>query len=145
MARFEFRLPDIGEGVHEGEIMAWHVAPGETVVEDAPMVEVMTDKATVTIDVPRAGVIEALRYEVGAVAKVGDVIVVIETNGARAAAREPRDVAPAPPSAPRSEGPVASAVGDIKEGLPGASFFASRKHVPGPTPAAPPAGAAARS
>ncbi len=53
----EFKLPDIGEGVTEGEIVEWHVGVGDSVREDDPMVEVMTDKATVTIGAPRDGTI----------------------------------------------------------------------------------------
>ncbi|MFL6720882.1 MAG: biotin/lipoyl-containing protein, partial [Sphingomonas sp.] len=49
MARFEFKLPDIGEGIAEAEIVAWHVAVGEAIKEDQPLVDVMTDKATVEI------------------------------------------------------------------------------------------------
>jgi pyruvate dehydrogenase E2 component (dihydrolipoamide acetyltransferase) len=52
MARYEFKLPDIGEGVTEGEVVTWHVKVGDRVVEDQLMVEVMTDKATVTIGAP---------------------------------------------------------------------------------------------
>jgi len=74
MARFEFKLPDIGEGVAEGEVVAWHVKPGDVVKEDQAMVEVMTDKATVTIGAPRAGKIEKLLCTVGAVLKVGDEV-----------------------------------------------------------------------
>ncbi len=66
MARFEFRLPDIGEGVAEGEVVAWHVKPGDIVKEDDPMVEVMTDKATVTIGAPKSGKIVELGGAVGA-------------------------------------------------------------------------------
>jgi len=58
---FEFRLPDIGEGVVEGEVVKWHVKQGDAVREDQPMVEVMTDKATVEIPSPRAGVIKEIR------------------------------------------------------------------------------------
>ena len=54
---FNFKLPDIGEGVAEGEITRWLVKEGDAVKEDQPMVEVMTDKATVTITSPRAGVV----------------------------------------------------------------------------------------
>ena len=52
MARWEFKLPDIGEGVTEGEVVAWHIKPGDVVKEDAPMIDIMTGKATVTITVP---------------------------------------------------------------------------------------------
>jgi pyruvate dehydrogenase E2 component (dihydrolipoamide acetyltransferase) len=50
-----FKLPDLGEGIHEGEILKWHVAAGGEVKEDAPLVEVETDKAAVTIPSPRKG------------------------------------------------------------------------------------------
>ena len=55
MARWEFKLPDIGEGVTEGEVVNWLVKPGDVVKEDQPMVEVMTDKATVEIPTPVSG------------------------------------------------------------------------------------------
>ena len=61
MSRFEFKLPDIGEGVTEGEIVNWLVQEGDKVAEDQEMVEVMTDKATVTIGAPRQGTIAELR------------------------------------------------------------------------------------
>ncbi|MEM1414959.1 MAG: biotin/lipoyl-containing protein, partial [Myxococcota bacterium] len=105
---FEFKLPDIGEGVTEGEIVEWHVAVGDVVAEDDPMVEVMTDKATVTIGAPRAGTIDAINTAVGEVAQVGDVIVV--TAPGAAAASAPADPAPAA----SDEGPAATAVGDIR-------------------------------
>ena len=63
MAMFEFRLPDIGEGIAEGEVVAWHVTPGQDVIEDQEMVEVMTDKATVTIGCPRKGRIAQLNTD----------------------------------------------------------------------------------
>jgi pyruvate dehydrogenase E2 component (dihydrolipoamide acetyltransferase) len=109
--RFEFKLPDIGEGVAEGEVVAWHVREGEQVGEDQLMVEVMTDKATVTISSPKAGKIAELRAQVGATVKVGDVLVVIQTgNGSLAHAND-------------TGGPTASAAGDIQETLPGTSLF----------------------
>ncbi len=75
---FEFRLPDIGEGVVEGEVVRWMVKAGDTVHEDQPMVEVMTDKATVEIPSPKAGVIKEIRAPEGKVCAVGAVMVVIE-------------------------------------------------------------------
>jgi pyruvate/2-oxoglutarate dehydrogenase complex dihydrolipoamide acyltransferase (E2) component len=86
---FEFRLPDIGEGVVEGEIVAWKVALGDAVAEDQPLVEVMTDKATVEIPSPRAGTVTALNGGEGDVVEVGAVIVVLdEGDGAEAPAAE---------------------------------------------------------
>ncbi|MDH5673081.1 MAG: 2-oxo acid dehydrogenase subunit E2 [Myxococcales bacterium] len=112
MAHFEFKLPDIGEGVTEGEVVAWHVKVGDRVAEDQLMVEVMTDKATVTIGAPRAGKIGKLMAEPGAMVYVGDVLVVIETgNGSRA----------------HGQLPAATAVGDIKESLPGTALFAEKR------------------
>jgi len=77
---FEFRLPDIGEGVVEGEIVAWKVSVGDVVTEDQPLVEVMTDKATVEIPSPRAGTVSSLTGIEGDVINVGQVFVVIATG-----------------------------------------------------------------
>ena len=79
---FEVKLPDIGEGVAEGEIVRWLVKAGDAVREDQPLVEVMTDKATVEIPSPRTGTIAALHAEAGKVVPVGSVIVSIEVGGA---------------------------------------------------------------
>ncbi len=78
---FEFKLPDIGEGVAEAEIVKWLVAAGDVVVEDQPLVEVLTDKATVEIPSPRAGTITSLGAAEGATLPVGAVLVTIETGG----------------------------------------------------------------
>jgi pyruvate dehydrogenase E2 component (dihydrolipoamide acetyltransferase) len=78
---FEFRLPDIGEGVVEGEVVKWLVKAGDIVREDQPMVEVMTDKATVEIPSPRAGLIKEIRALEGKICAVGAVMVVIEESG----------------------------------------------------------------
>jgi pyruvate dehydrogenase E2 component (dihydrolipoamide acetyltransferase) len=83
---YDVKLPDIGEGIAEGEIVRWLVKPGETVREDQPLVEVMTDKATVEIPSPRAGTIAALRAGEGDVVPVGSVIVTIALAGEAAAA-----------------------------------------------------------
>lgn len=138
MSLLEFKLPDIGEGVMEGEIVNWLVEPGQEVHEDDPMVEVMTDKATVTIGAPKTGTIQEVRAAVGDVVPVGSVIVTLATNGAGAAEPTPVAAAPAPapePPAPApaartkpvGDGPAATAVGDIKETLPGTGFFGTQK------------------
>ena len=80
MARWEFKLPDIGEGIAEGEIVAWLVKPGDVVAEDQPIVEVMTDKATVTITAPKAGVVVETRGRVGEIVAVHGVLVVFELD-----------------------------------------------------------------
>ncbi len=87
MALFEFKLADMGEGVTEGEVVAWHVKTGDRVAEDEPVVEVMTDKATVVIGAPRAGKVVNLRARVGETVRVGDVLAVIDTgNGVKVSA-----------------------------------------------------------
>ncbi|RYE93695.1 MAG: 2-oxo acid dehydrogenase subunit E2, partial [Myxococcales bacterium] len=144
MARWEFKLPDIGEGVTEGEIVAWGdgVEIGATIKADAPLVEVLTDKATVTITTPRGGTILELGGAIGTVVNVGENLVVLELAAGdaapppqvhshhdapakaapKAAAPAPKaEPAPAPKPAPAparaasDEGPAATAVGDIKE------------------------------
>jgi len=94
---FEFKLPDIGEGLTEGEVVKWLVKLGQAVKEDEPMVEVMTDKATVEITAPTTGTIAEIRAKEGEVVPVGNVMVVIETGSAAAPAQE---AAPAPVAAP---------------------------------------------
>ena len=84
MAKYEFKLPDIGEGVAEGEIVNWLVQAGDDVAENQEMVEVMTDKATVTIGAPKAGKVSELRFKVGDTVPVGQVLVVFETAAADA-------------------------------------------------------------
>jgi pyruvate dehydrogenase E2 component (dihydrolipoamide acetyltransferase) len=78
---YEFKLPDIGEGVSEGEILKWMVKEGENVKEDQPLVEIMTDKVNVQIPSPRTGKISKILVKEGEVAKVGQTIVVIEEGG----------------------------------------------------------------
>lgn len=122
MSRFEFKLPDIGEGVTEGEIVGWLVKVGDTVSESQDMVEVMTDKATVTIGAPKSGQVVEVRGQEGDTVPVGSVLVVLET-GAPAVAETPSPPsrpAPAPrPPTGRPASVAASAVGDLKDVLPG--------------------------
>ena len=91
----EFKLPDIGEGIAEGEITRWHVQEGQTVKENDPFVEVMTDKATVEITAPASGKIAAIKFAAGATAPVGAVIAVIETSGGSGAALQKAQAATA--------------------------------------------------
>jgi pyruvate dehydrogenase E2 component (dihydrolipoamide acetyltransferase) len=77
---FEFELPDVGEGVSEGEVVAWHVAPGDRVAEDDVLAEVETDKAIVDLPAPVDGVVRELHAEVGDVVPVGDVVITIEED-----------------------------------------------------------------
>lgn len=75
---YEFKLPDIGEGVAEGEILKWMVKEGDRIAEDQPLVEVMTDKVNIQIASPRAGTISKILAAEGEVVKVGQPIVAIE-------------------------------------------------------------------
>src|SRR3981189_1660577 len=86
MSQFEFKLPAIGEGVVEGEIVKWLVKAGDQIVEDQPLVEVMTDKATVTIPSPRRGKVVKTVGKEGDIAKVHSTLIVLEVDGASQAA-----------------------------------------------------------
>jgi len=80
VARFEFKLPDIGEGIAEAEIVAWHVKVGDRIEEDQQIADMMTDKATVEMESPVAGTVLEVAGEVGAQIAIGSVLVVIETD-----------------------------------------------------------------
>ena len=81
MGDYVFKLPDIGEGVVEGEIVAWHVKVGDSINEDDQIVDIMTDKATVTIPSPTGGVVTELSGEVGDMIAVGSALVTFSTDG----------------------------------------------------------------
>ncbi|HRK01943.1 MAG TPA: 2-oxo acid dehydrogenase subunit E2, partial [Oligoflexia bacterium] len=102
----EFKLPDIGEGVHEGEIVKWLVKEGDSVKVDQPMVEIMTDKATVEIPTSTAGVIQKLNAKEGDVVKVGQVIAVLGSSGSEVAQTQAPAAKPAA-SAPKPAAPAA--------------------------------------
>jgi 2-oxoisovalerate dehydrogenase E2 component (dihydrolipoyl transacylase) len=91
MSRYEFKLPDIGEGIAEAEIVAWHVKVGDEVAEDQQLADMMTDKATVEMESPVAGKVVELAGEVGDMVPIGSVLAVIETAGADRAAETPAD------------------------------------------------------
>ena len=88
MSVYQFKLPDIGEGIAEAEIVAWHVKVGDKVEEDQQLADMMTDKATVEMESPVAGVVRKLAGEVGDQIAIGSVLVEIETAGGAPAATE---------------------------------------------------------
>jgi 2-oxoisovalerate dehydrogenase E2 component (dihydrolipoyl transacylase) len=116
MGQFVFKLPDVGEGTAEAEIVAWHVRVGDVVKEDAPLVDVMTDKATVEMTSPVAGKIVAIHGEPGDMAPVGGPIAVFEVAAeddagppapaptTTAAAAKPASRTPALQEAPKPNG-----------------------------------------
>ena len=81
MSTYTFKMPDIGEGVVEAEITAWHVKLGDTVNEDDPIADAMTDKATIELTAPVDGVVQTLGCEEGDKIAVGAGLVVFETEG----------------------------------------------------------------
>ncbi|MGF7168533.1 2-oxoisovalerate dehydrogenase E2 component (dihydrolipoyl transacylase) [Sphingobium xanthum] len=100
MGRYLFRLPDVGEGVTEAEIVAWHVKPGDKIREDDNLADVMTDKATVEMTSPVDGTVTAVHGDVGAMLAVGAVLVELEVEGEGNAAS-----APLPPAGGDGGGP----------------------------------------
>ncbi len=101
MGTYEFRLPDIGEGVVEGEVVAWHISAGDSVTEDDPLVDIMTDKANVTIPSPVTGTISSTTGAPGDIIAVGQVCIVFEVDGegnaSSKAVEEPKDETPPEP------------------------------------------------
>ena len=93
---YEFKLPDLGEGLTEGEIAGWLVSEGDEIAEDQPLVEIQTDKTTVEIPSPAAGTVAKILVEEGATVPVGTVLVVIGDDGAAPADEEQPRAEPAP-------------------------------------------------
>ena len=123
---YEFKLPDVGEGIHEGEILKWHVELGAEIKEDEPLVDVETDKAAITIPSPRSGKLVSRNGKVGDTVLVGEVLVVIDDGTGPAEA--------APPATPTKEAaaperPPAAATAPAPARKPPV--------VPAPVPAAP--------
>ncbi len=103
--QYEFRLPDVGEGVAEGEVVRWFVHEGDTVQEDAPLVSVLTDKANVEIPSPKTGRVVRIHAQEGEKIKVGGVLVTLEVTGdastpASGVTSATPQAAPAPPPTP---------------------------------------------
>jgi len=81
---FQFKLPDIGEGIAEAEVLTWHVQPGDTIQKDSPMVEVMTDKATAEITSPVTGTVANIHVPEGGIILVGQVLIEIKNGSSPA-------------------------------------------------------------
>jgi pyruvate dehydrogenase E2 component (dihydrolipoamide acetyltransferase) len=167
---FKFKLPDIGEGIQEGEIVRWLKAEGDAVAEDEPVVEVMTDKATVELTSPRRGRLAKRHFKEGDMAKVGDVILEIDETGSAHASPVSSQAllgkggpsaphAPAPASSPPArkeeakEAKEEKTLFELPKEIAAATKVISRKgdgpasagaakpaHQPAPTTQAPPAG-----
>ena len=110
MAKHVFKLPDVGEGVVEGEIVKWNVKPGDTVKEDEPLVELMTDKATVAIPSTVNGKVVSTTGKPGDMIPVGSELIVFEVDGEGTSEPEPE---PEPVSVPEPE-PVPEPVAQAK-------------------------------
>jgi pyruvate dehydrogenase E2 component (dihydrolipoamide acetyltransferase) len=141
---YEFKLPDIGEGVAEGEITKWLVKEGDAVKADQPMVEVMTDKATVEIASPVAGSIKSIKYKEGQVAPVHQVIVVIDAAGA-AAPGSHAPSAPAKPATAPAAPPKPAAATPPPAPAPAPAPRPAAPQAPTPAPARAPSAPAAAS
>lgn len=113
MRRFVFKLPDVGEGIAEAEVVSWHVAVGSAVAEDDPLVDVMTDKATVEIPSPRAGRVLAITGGPGDKVRVGAELLVLDVDNDEAVLPQDEAASPgaavAPLAAPTIPTPAASA------------------------------------
>jgi len=100
MGRYVFKLPDVGEGTAEAELVAWHIKPGDLVEEDQHIIDVMTDKATVEIPAPAAGKVLSVKGAPGEMLAVGSPILVLEVEGPGNAKAEEAEAIAARPAAP---------------------------------------------
>ncbi|MEO7602175.1 MAG: dihydrolipoamide acetyltransferase family protein [Sphingomicrobium sp.] len=132
MGLYKFKLPDIGEGIAEAEIVAWHVKVGDVIGEDQQIADMMTDKATVEMESPVAGKVVELAGEIGDLIPIGSVLAVIETEG------EDRAAEPAADSAaerPLADGAVEATPAQAKEMPIVAADDAQPEPAPAPAPA----------
>lgn len=145
MDSFIFHLPDVGEGVAEAEIVAWHVKIGDQIDEDQLMVDVMTDKATVEMTTPVAGRVIALHGEIGQRVPVGSVLIELDINRNESVAEAtkvvPKEVAElksvAPPAAALATAPIKPTSSVTAARIQSAMSVATR--APGDLPLAAPA------
>lgn len=136
MAIWQFRLPELGEGLHEGEIVKWHVKPGDEIKEDQIIMDVQNDKAVVEVPSPVTGKIVELKVKEGTVSHVGDPLAVIDVVGEippesihHGGGDAPAAEAPAPAAAPAPSAPQAAPAAEAPAAQPAAA-------APAPAPAA---------
>lgn len=117
MATQNVKLPDVGEGVTEGELVRWLVKIGDTVKADQPVVELMTDKATVEVPSPFAGTVKELKYKEGDVVPIESVLLVLDSDGAKPAAAAPKqEMKKAPPAQQQAQQMTASPTRPVSSG-----------------------------
>ena len=117
MTTKQFKLPDVGEGLTEGEILQWLVAVGDTVTVNQPLCEVETAKAAVELPSPFAGTVTELLFEAGTMVDVGTPIITIDVGGGSAPAPQPTPAAAAAaPEAAPSDEPAAGLIGGAAPG-----------------------------
>ncbi|MBO9666160.1 MAG: 2-oxo acid dehydrogenase subunit E2 [Bdellovibrio sp.] len=104
----DVKLPELGEGVTEGELVKWLVQPGDSVKADQPIAEVLTDKATVEVPSPVAGTVKDLKFKPGQVVKVGSTMIALDGGAASSSAKAPADK-PTPSTAAPAAAPAATA------------------------------------
>jgi pyruvate dehydrogenase E2 component (dihydrolipoamide acetyltransferase) len=128
---FDFYMPDIGEGVVEGEIVAWKVKEGDTVKLDQVLVEVMTDKATVELPSPRAGVVKKINFKAGDICPVGKILVTIDDGNAASTSAPPpsHGHASAPAHGGHQNAPVAASAAPRGQQIEVVDATASRERV----------------
>src|ERR687884_1312631 len=100
----EFKMPDVGEGLTEAEILKWYVQPGDTVTDGQVVCEVETAKAAVELPIPYDGVVRELRFPEGTTVDVGTPIIAVDVSGGAPAEQAPQ------PEAEKAEAPKAEAV-----------------------------------
>jgi len=125
MGRYVFKLPDVGEGTAEAELVAWHIKPGDLVEEDQHIIDVMTDKATVEIPAPAAGKVLSVKGAPGEMLAVGSPILVLEVEGpGNAKAEEAEAIAarPAPPEQPKAAKSAPTKTNDAPLGANGGNY-----------------------
>lgn len=141
MASKNIQLPELGEGVTEGELVRWLVKPGDKIQPDQAIAEMMTDKATVEVPSPSSGVVKELKGKEGDVIEVGQVMIVIDTEGAGGAVEAPKATAAPQAPAPAAAKPAAAPASSTKSAAtaPAAMTAATVTHAtPGAAkPAAP--------